>query len=233
MKNNTRMISKIAMASVLLTALLFILFHLFFEQRRGVDTVWLGISNGIEAYGGTQPSFSAHFFPGELGAGFPISAAIALPDVDDPMAWQANFKFNDGSLGDGWLCTQFGVQTLEEIDSQAGNGTPTNWRDTLLRESINEGYIAKLNCEFRFLNIRYRDADRDAVLASLHEVFDEVSITSEVKGSDDLQYTQHRIRASNEMSTKISRLELIINDQGGEDDNVRGRIIILVQAPQS
>ena len=210
--------------------------ELAIEQRRDIDEIWQGISKAVNAYDGSQRSFLAHFFTGELDEGIPLHDSLALPDIDDPLAWQANYRFINGSFGEGWLCTQFGVQTLKEIDTRANNGTPTNWRDTLLRENLDRGYIAKLNCEFRFLNVRYRDGGRDTVPKSLHDVFDEVQITSESKGVDDTRYTQHRVSARKGMRsnvTEISRLQLTINDLDGEDDNVRGRIIVLVIAPQS
>lgn len=225
---------KTAAAVILLLVLLFLSLKNIFDKQRGVDEIGLGILTGIEGYDGTQASFLDHFFPDALETGLALADELKLPDINDPMAWQANYSIVGGSFGEGFLCTQYGLLTLNEIDAQAKNGTPTVWRDTLLREGQSQGYTAKLNCEFRFLNLRYRDSDRDAFLSDLNSAFSEVRVTSELKGLGDVQYTQYVIHASaqlDENSPVTSRVRLVINDLGNDADNLRGRLIILVRAP--
>ena len=225
------LVAKVALTSILLILGPSVFSQVLTDKPRRIDDIGLAILDGIVSYEGTQASFDEHFFPGELGKGLPLAEALKLPDVGDPMAWQANYSVDGGAFGEGWQCTQYGLQTLAEIDVRASNGTPTVWRDTLLREGQSQGYVAKLNCEFRVLDIAYRDADKDQLLEGLQSVFTDVSITSARKGGG--QYTQYVINARalvGDSSLGQPRLGFIINDQEDIEDNVRGRLVMLVRA---
>jgi len=166
-----------------------------------------------------------------LRPGLEIADETALMNVGDPWAWQAQFRFDGGVFGEAIMCTQYGETMLLEIDRQANNGTPTMWRDTLLRENIENGFVAKLRCNLRILRFGYRERDQDALLQSLRATFGDVDVTSQDKGTSEMPYTQHKISARQNIhndGTYIHALSIIVNDLAQGADNVTVDFILLV-----
>lgn len=202
------------------------------ESRIGTADLGTRLLAGFDNYDGSRASFDERFFPDELRPGFRIDEAWLLPNVEDPMAWQGHFTYVEGAFGGGWLCTQYGLRTLEEIDAQDSNGTPLIFRDTLLRRNVDQGYNAKLNCEFKVLDFENADDELDAFNSLLSDLSEQVDVSTEAKTAVDLPYNQHVIAVKELIGAsgvRVVDLKIIINDFEGNEDNVRGSFVALIR----
>lgn len=205
------------------------------EPPNDLSGFWSELQSGASSYDGTQTGFRTSFFTEELLLGLTIAETLSLPDIDDTLSWQAHFRFDGGQFGESVQCYQYGLDTLAEIDAQANKGTPTIWRDTLLREAANDGYVAKLSCEFRILSFDFRESDIDLILERLESRFESVNFVAENKGAGETAYTQYRIvsrRYDVSNMAQLAQLQLIVNDQPiAEDDNLSGKFMLLLRDP--